>query len=75
MADFSSDIIIIGAGVVGLAIARILSEQGKEALVLEELPEFGKITSSRNSGVIHAGIYYPEQSLKTKSFKFVRLAK
>ena len=66
MADFSSDIVIIGAGVVGLAIAKVLSEQGKEVLVLEELPEFGKITSSRNSGVIHAGIYYPENSLKAK---------
>ena len=66
MADFSSDIVIIGAGVIGLAIAKTLSEEGKEVLVLEELPEFGKITSSRNSGVIHAGIYYPENSLKTK---------
>lgn len=66
MADFSTDSIIIGAGVVGLAIARVLSEQGKEVLVLDKLPEFGKITSSRNSGVIHAGLYYPEQSLKTK---------
>lgn len=66
MADFSSDIVIIGAGVVGLTIARALSEQGKEVLILEELSEFGKITSSRNSGVIHAGIYYPEKSLKAK---------
>lgn len=66
MADFNSDIVIIGAGVVGLAIARTLAEQGKEVLILEELPEFGKITSSRNSGVIHAGIYYPEKSLKAK---------
>ena len=66
MSDFTSDIVVIGAGVVGLAIAKILSEQGKNVLVLEELPEFGKITSSRNSGVIHAGIYYPENSLKAK---------
>ena len=66
MADFTTDIAIIGAGVVGLAIAKTLAEQGKEVLVLEELPEFGKITSSRNSGVIHAGIYYPENSLKAK---------
>ena len=48
------------------AIARILSKQGKEVLILEELSEFGRITSSRNSGVIHAGIYYPENSLKAK---------
>ena len=66
MTDFSSDIVIIGAGVVGLAIARTLSEEGKEVLVLEELSDFGKITSSRNSGGIHAGIYYPENSLKAK---------
>ena len=66
MADFTSDIVIIGAGVIGLAIAKNLSEQGKNVLVLEELHEFGKITSSRNSGVIHAGIYYPEDSLKAK---------
>ena len=66
MADFSTDIVIIGAGVIGLAIARTLSEKGRELLIVEELSEFGKITSSRNSGVIHAGLYYPEQSLKTK---------
>ena len=66
MVDFSTDIVIIGAGVIGLAIARRLANQGKEVLVLEELSEFGRITSSRNSGVIHAGIYYPENSLKAK---------
>ena len=66
MADFSTDIVIIGAGVIGLAIARTLSEKGRELLIVEELSEFGKITSSRNSGVIHAGIYYPENSLKAK---------
>ena len=61
MADFETNIAIIGAGVIGLAIARSLSEAGKEVLILEELSEFGQITSSRNSGVIHAGIYYPEK--------------
>ena len=66
MPDFTSDIVIIGAGVVGLAIGKKLAEKGKEVLILEELREFGKITSSRNSGVIHAGIYYPENSLKAK---------
>ena len=66
MADFNSEIVIIGAGVVGLAIAKTLAEQTKEVLVLEELSKFGQITSSRNSGVIHAGIYYPENSLKAK---------
>ena len=66
MADFETNIAIIGAGVIGLAIARSLSEAGKEVLILEELSEFGQITSSRNSGVIHAGIYYPEKSLKAQ---------
>lgn len=66
MADFSTEIVIIGAGVVGLAIAKSLSDEGREVLILEELDEFGKITSSRNSGVIHAGIYYPENSLKAQ---------
>jgi Predicted dehydrogenase len=66
MADFSTDIAIIGAGVVGLAIGRSLSKQGREVVILENYSEFGKITSSRNSGVIHAGIYYPSNSLKAK---------
>ena len=66
MADFNSEIVIIGAGVIGLAIARALSEKGKEVLILEEQSEFGQITSSRNSGVIHAGIYYSEKSFKAK---------
>ena len=66
MADFNSEIVIIGAGVIGLAIARALSKKGKEVLVLEEQAEFGQITSSRNSGVIHAGIYYSEKSFKAK---------
>ena len=64
MADFNSEIVIIGAGVIGLAIARSLAEKGKEVLVLEEQSGFGQITSSRNSGVIHAGIYYSERSFK-----------
>jgi len=66
MTDFDANIVIIGAGVVGLALARELSEKFIEVLVLEELSKFGQITSSRNSGVIHAGIYYPENSLKAK---------
>lgn len=66
MSDFQTNIAIIGAGVVGLAIAKVLCDVDKEVLVLEELSEFGQITSSRNSGVIHAGLYYPENSLKTK---------
>ena len=66
MADFNTDTVIIGAGVVGLAIGKVLSEKNMDTLILEDLPEFGQITSSRNSGVIHAGIYYQENSLKAK---------
>ena len=66
MSDYKVDIIVIGAGAVGLAIAEILSKSGREVIVLEAEDNFGKITSSRNSGVIHAGIYYSENSLKSK---------
>lgn len=55
---------VIGAGVVGIAVARALALQGKEVLVIESAPTFGTGTSSRNSEVIHAGIYYPRNSFK-----------
>ena len=58
--------IVIGAGVVGLAIARRLAQDGREVLVLETEDAPGTITSSRNSGVIHAGIYYRPGSLKAR---------
>ncbi len=58
------DITIIGAGVVGLAVAAKLSEKNREILVLEKNDNFGRESSSRNSEVIHSGIYYPAQSLK-----------
>ena len=61
-----TDVIVIGGGVVGLSIARELSSSGKETIVLEKNERAGDVTSSRNSGVIHAGIYYPENFLKTK---------
>ena len=61
-----TDVIIIGGGVIGLSIARELSISGKEIIVLEKNERAGDVTSSRNSGVIHAGIYYPENFLKTK---------
>ena len=61
-----TDVIIIGGGVIGLSIARELSFSGKEIIVLEKNERVGDVTSSRNSGVIHAGIYYPEDFLKTK---------
>ncbi|MBI4296201.1 MAG: NAD(P)/FAD-dependent oxidoreductase [Chloroflexi bacterium] len=60
------DVTIIGAGVVGLGIAAQLSGKGRQVLLLEKNTTFGQETSSRNSGVIHAGMYYPEGSLKAR---------
>jgi L-2-hydroxyglutarate oxidase LhgO len=60
------DCIVIGAGVVGLAIARRLALDGRDTLILERENAFGTSTSSRNSEVIHAGIYYPQGSLKAR---------
>jgi L-2-hydroxyglutarate oxidase LhgO len=61
-----ADCLIIGAGVVGLAIGRELAESGREVIVLERNPGIGEETSSRNSEVIHAGLYYPTASLKAR---------
>ena len=61
-----ADITIIGAGVVGLAIAEKISGSYKNVFVIEKHNSFGQETSSRNSEVIHAGIYYPQDSLKAK---------
>ncbi len=58
--------IVIGAGVIGLAIARELAVCGRDVIILERASHFGSETSSRNSEVIHAGIYYPKDSLKAK---------
>jgi len=58
------DCVVIGAGVVGLAIGRSLALAGRDVVVLEAEPEIGMHTSSRNSEVIHAGIYYEQNSLK-----------
>lgn len=58
--------VVIGAGVVGLAIARALASAGHDVIVLESAGRFGEGISSRNSEVIHAGIYYPEGSLKAE---------
>lgn len=60
------DCVVIGAGVVGLAVARALALQGREVLVLESAATIGTGTSSRNSEVIHAGIYYAPGSLKAQ---------
>ena len=60
------DCVVVGAGVVGLAVARALALAGREVLVLEAAEAIGTMTSSRNSEVIHAGIYYPQGSLKAQ---------
>src|SRR5690349_20507684 len=62
----SLDCVVIGAGVVGLAIARRLALPGRQVVVLEAEADVGRHTSSRNSEVIHAGIYYPSGSLKAR---------
>jgi L-2-hydroxyglutarate oxidase LhgO len=61
----SADCIVIGAGAVGLAVARALARRGREVIVLEASNSFGTGVSSRNSEVIHAG-YYPRGSLKAR---------
>ena len=60
----SVDVIVVGGGVIGLAVARALALDGREVVVLERNGRIGEETSSRNSGVIHSGIYYPPGSLK-----------
>ena len=64
MADI--DCVVLGAGVVGLAVARELAASGREVLVVEAAEGIGTGTSARNSEVIHAGIYYPQHSLKAR---------
>ena len=60
------DTAVIGAGVIGLAVARQLAQSGREVLILEAEEAFGTGISARNSEVIHAGIYYPAGSLKAR---------
>lgn len=64
MVCYQADTVVIGAGVIGLAVARALALRGRQVWVLEAQNRIGTVTSSRNSEVIHAGIYYPAGSLK-----------
>ncbi len=63
----SVDSVVIGAGVIGLAVARALTLSGRDVIVLEAEGAIGTHTSSRNSEVIHAGIYYARDSLKART--------
>ena len=63
----SVECVVVGAGAVGLAVARALALAGREVVILEAEGAIGTHTSSRNSEVIHAGIYYPEDSLKART--------
>lgn len=60
------DVVVVGAGVVGIAMARALAQAGREVIVLDAADCIGTETSSRNSEVIHAGIYYPKDSLMAR---------
>src|SRR3984893_11489520 len=62
----SVDCVVVGAGVVGLAVARALALTGREVIILDAADGIGTETSSRNSEVIHAGIYYPAGSLMAR---------
>lgn len=61
-----ANVVIVGGGVVGCAVARALSERWSDVFLLEALPKLGMATSTRNSGVIHSGIYYTPGSLKAR---------
>ena len=64
MSDFECDVVVVGAGVVGLAAARALAARGRDVVVLDAADAIGTGISSRNSEVIHAGLYYQPGSLK-----------
>jgi glycerol-3-phosphate dehydrogenase len=61
-----ANILIIGGGVIGCSIARAVSQHWQDVFLLEQNPRVGMATSTRNSGVIHSGIYYPKDSLKAR---------
>src|ERR1700747_2739773 len=61
-----ANILIIGGGVIGCAIAHAVSQHADDVFLVEQNPKLGMATSTRNSGVIHSGIYYPKNSLKAR---------
>lgn len=65
--SYQVDIVIVGAGVIGLAVASQVAKEGREVYVLEKNEAFGRETSSRNSEVIHTSIFYPKGSLNAKT--------
>src|SRR5476649_700388 len=66
MESFEAEAVVIGAGAVGLAVARQLALSGLDTVILEKNDHIGMETSARNSEVIHAGIYYAKDSLKAR---------
>jgi L-2-hydroxyglutarate oxidase LhgO len=60
-------VVVVGAGVVGLAVARVLAQIHRDVLILEAQRSFGMGSSARGSAVIHAGLYYPQDSLKART--------
>src|SRR5262249_6721790 len=62
-----ANILILGGGVIGCAIARAVSARWQDVFLVEQFPKLGMATSTRNSGVCHAGIYYPKDSLKART--------
>src|SRR5260370_14828724 len=61
-----ANILIIGGGVIGCAIAHAVSQRSGDVFLVEQNPKLGMATSTRNSGVIHSSIYYPKNSLKAR---------
>jgi len=61
-----ANILIIGGGVIGCAIANAASKRWQDVFLVEQFPKLGMATSTRNSGVNHSGIYYPKNSLKAR---------
>src|SRR6202040_2689726 len=61
-----ANILIIGGGVIGCAIANAISTRWQDVFLVEQYPKLGMATSTRNSGVNHSGIYYPKNSLKAR---------